>query len=118
MCPRTTASLYAVIVMLLRCHWLMLSLVPEFARAYQCEYNYAYHNYLFYRMFGRKIYDLFVVVRTSRRCFRVMYYNSRNVTFQYFSCYRSESVCRRMYTLYLLDKAERERSSDSITPYP
>lgn len=94
--------------MILRTHWLLWTLneFPEFKRSYLCAYDYARHNYIFYRMSGRKLYDIFIVVRTSKHCFRVMYYNSRTLEIQYFSCRRSINVCRRMNTIYLIDKRD------------
>lgn len=90
----------------LRVHWLLWCLndYPDFKRSYIIDLDYLRHNYIFYRLRGRKrLYDCFIVVRTSKRCFRVMYYNSRTLDIQYFSCYRSENVVRRMWYLYKQD---------------
>ena len=98
--------------MLLRTHWLLWDLndFPEFKNAYMKDYNYLTHNYIFYRLKDKYIYDCFIVVRTSKHCFRVMYYNKRLPSFEYFSCRRSINVVRRMNLLYLIDKRD---SSDN-----
>lgn len=60
-----------------RVHWILLHLNSAFFNAYKCFYRYSNHNYIFYRFVGnrKKINDLFVVCRTSKKCFRLMYVN-------------------------------------------
>lgn len=68
-----------------RVHWLLLCLRKEFKRSYKLRYDYEYHNYHFTRYGKRTPIDEFIVVRTSKKCFRVMYFNFRNTYFEYFS---------------------------------
>lgn len=68
-----------------RVHWLLLHLPREFCRAYILRYDYLYHNYHFTRYAKRSIVDEFIVIRTSRRCFRVMFFSWRYNYFEYFS---------------------------------
>lgn len=90
--------------MLARVHWLIWNLEKEFKKEYEKSFDYAYHKYTFYRYEGKKLYDIFIVVRTSKRCFRVMYSNIHTKEIQYFSCYKSSHVARRMWYIYMIDK--------------
>lgn len=93
-----------------RVHWLIWNLEKEFKEKYQLSYDYRSHRYTFYRMNGKRLYDCFIVVRTSKRCFRVMYSNVRTGDIQYFSCYKSSHTARRMWYLYKIDEIDRQRS--------
>lgn len=90
-----------------RVHWLLFNLSTEFKGAYSLVYDYSNHKYLFYRTENRKIYDLFVVVRSSKHCFRVVYANTRTKDIQYFSCRKSSICARRMYYLWQIDENDR-----------
>lgn len=79
-----------------RVHWVLWCLSPQFKGRYILYYDYARHNYLFYRMEGHRLYDLFSVVRTSKRCFRVMYCNTKQGVHEYFSCKTSEECAKYM----------------------
>lgn len=68
-----------------RVHWLLMFLSKEFKRAYRLRFDYEYHNYHFARYEGRTLLDEFLIVRTSRSCFRVTYFNVENLYFEYFS---------------------------------
>lgn len=74
-----------------RVHWLLLFLSKRFTKAYRLRFDYEYHNYHFARYDSRALVDEFVIVRTSRSCFRVMYFNQVNTYFEYFS----ESTAKR-----------------------
>ena len=92
------------VIMIGRVHWLLWHLEREFKQEYILSFDYATHSYLFYRMKKRQLYDVFVVVRTSKRCFRVMYANTRTNEIQYFSCLRSINTARRMWYIYKIDE--------------
>ena len=85
-----------------RVHWLLWELNKEFKSKYLCSYDYALHRYCFYRMDGRshRLYDVFLVVRTSRRCFRVTYYNVHTNYSEYLSCTKPSMTAHRMYYIY------------------
>ncbi len=87
-----------------RVHWLLHSLPSEFKGAYVLSYDYAYHRYLFYRMNGKRIYDVFIVMRTSKQYFRACYCNAEYQEFELFGAYKSSWIAEKMYDLYLLDK--------------
>lgn len=91
-----------------RVHWLLESLTPDFLRAYNVNYDYLRHRYAFSRFTqnrGKKrIIDVFIVVRTSKRCFRVSYVNYLTNDIQYFSCYKSCHVARRLWTIWKMNE--------------
>lgn len=82
-----------------RVHWLLLHLSGNFKGKYNLYYDYQYHKYLFYRFDGRKLYDIFSVVRTSKRCFRVMYCRPSVGVHEYFSCRNSKKCAEFMEDL-------------------
>lgn len=83
-----------------RVHWLLWNLKPDFKKAYECIYNYAIHRYTFVRRDRKGINEIFIVVRTSKRCFRVMYANLETRSIEYFSCQKSSHVALRMWLIY------------------
>lgn len=94
--------------MLGRVHWLLWNLSSEFKGKYVLKFDYRFHNYLFYRFnpHTRKIGQVFQVIRTSKRCFRLMYYN--NGYFEYYSFNTSKKCAEKMIALDL----ERERGEN------
>ena len=81
---------------LCRVHWLLFDLSTDFKGYYKLLFDYAKHSYLFYRTYceGRsnRLKEVFIVIRTSKRCYRLMYYNHYfNVFFQ--RSYRSACAC-------------------------
>lgn len=82
-------------------HWLLHNLPLDFKKSYKCYFDYACHNYIFYRNKGYIVLDCFIVIRTSRKCFRVMYFNNNFKIFQYFSTRTSLETSNIMYKLYL-----------------
>lgn len=76
-----------------RVHWLIMFLPREFKLTYKLRFDYEYHNYHFSRCEGsRTPKDEFIIIRTSRSCFRCMYFNYENNYFEYFS----EDTAREM----------------------
>lgn len=73
-----------------RVHWLVYELSNEFKSEYKILYDYSTHNYLFWRK-GIRIRDFFLVMRTSKKCFRIMFFQQCPVpipdghTFLYYS---------------------------------
>lgn len=82
--------------MLSRVHWLLWELSPSFKGYYRLLYDYKYHKYCFYRNYcnnrGNRLKEIFIVIRTSKRCFRVMYYNDYRNIFAY-STFKSSKKC-------------------------
>lgn len=81
-------------------HWLSDELIGEFGRAYHRSYNYRFHNYRFSRYNKRTLIDEFLVVRTSKRCYRVIYYNEQFQFFRYFSASNYKECADKMRAIY------------------
>lgn len=68
-----------------RVHWLLMFLSKEFKRVHTLRFDYEYHNYHFTRYDKRTPIDEYIIVRTSRNCFRCTYFNFESTYFEYFS---------------------------------
>ena len=81
---------------LCRVHWLLLELSSNFKGYYKLLFDYNSHSYTFYRNYceGRsnRLREVFIVVRTSKRCYRLMYYDDITKIFVYKS-FRSARQC-------------------------
>lgn len=72
-----------------RVHWLLWALRGEFVHVYEVHYDYLYHNYAFIRYRPHRyncILDIFIVIRTSNKCWRVFYFNDERMIFKFESC--------------------------------
>ena len=81
-------------------HWLLWELVGEFTKAYRLSYNRKFHHYRFYRLRKRTLIDEFLIVRTSKRCYRVIYFNEDYKHFQYFSAKNYRECADRMRAIF------------------
>lgn len=82
-------------------HWLLWNLKAEFKRAYNCSYNYANHNYTFYRMTEKKqLCDIFIIKQTCESCWRCAYVNLQTHEYEFFSCPKSKHLALRMWLIY------------------
>lgn len=103
-------------------HWLLWSLPSEFKGAYLYKYRcekqegeyYARHNYTFYRMNGRKLYDVFVVVQTSRHYWHLTYVNFERQEYEYFGDKKTERIARRMWYIYKIDEKKCENMRKNL----
>lgn len=99
-------------------HWLDSALYGEFRKVYRCDYNYRYHNYRYARYRKRTVIDEFLVVRTSKRCYRVIYFNSDYNYFQYFSAKNYSECAEKMKAIYYifkrLEAAEEKRGHKKV----
>lgn len=72
---------------LARVHWLLFELTPTFKGYYKLLYDYETHSYCFYHNYcnGRsnRLKEVFIVIRTSKRCYRMMYHNYDTRIFVY-----------------------------------
>ena len=97
-----------------RVHWLIMFLSREFKRAYKLRFDYEYHNYHFtrYNEGSKTPRDEFIIIRTSRSCFRAMYFNYVNTYFVYFS----EETAREMaeHVSDLFEKIKRSERQGGI----
>lgn len=84
-----------------RVHWMLFNLPRDFKAAYRLAYNYAKHNYVFYRMSGSQLVDVFVVVQTSRHYWRVMYAHTKKQVYECFGYRTTRILGEKMYELFL-----------------
>lgn len=90
-----------------RVHWLIWALRGEFIHVYEVSYDYLYHNYAFVRYRPHRynsILDVFIVVRTSKKCWRVMYFNHEKLIFQYFVAKTYRECASKMMEIYTQNK--------------
>ena len=80
-------------------HWLAFELSGEFLRAYRIDYAPHKHNYRLARYRKRTLVDEFLVVRTSKKCYRVIYYNVEFEYYRYFSASNYRECAQRMKAL-------------------
>lgn len=83
-----------------RVHWLLILIPKDFRTAYIYNYDYYEHRYSFYRQRKGKLLDCFIIVRSSSKCWRVCYMNTRYKINTYFSCRYSSEVVKQMYDIY------------------
>lgn len=87
-----------------RVHWILWNLPSDFKRAYILRFDYPLHRYIFYRLSGTRLYDFFVVDRTSKRYFRAVYVNVVRNDVEFFGHKKPSRIAEKMYDLYLTDK--------------
>lgn len=92
-----------------RVHWLLWHLSQQFKKTYRLRFDYEYHNYHFTRYEKQTPIDEFIVIRTSRRCFRCMYYNFGYDYFEYFSEATSKDMAAHMERLF--EKIKRSEAT-------
>lgn len=85
-------------------HWLHLELIGEFTVNYKLTYNDKLHNYRYARYKKRTLVDEFLIVRTSKRCYRVIYFNNDFKYFLYFSARNYRDCASRMKGIYTIVK--------------
>lgn len=87
-----------------RVHWFLEFLPLRFTAEYEIRYDYEYHNYFMIRYrnkrYRSRAVDCYVVVRTSRHCFRCMYYNFTTNYFEYFSAISAKKLADKVLTLF------------------
>lgn len=89
-------------------HWLHSELAGEFTKAYHLDYNNKYHHYRYTRYRRRTLIDEFIIIRTSKRCYRVMYYNHDYKHFQYFHAENYRDCADKIREIYGIFKALEE----------
>ena len=75
-----------------RVHWLLWELGSSFKGAYKLYFDYAWHKYVFYRTEKQTLVDVFIVMQTSRHCWRCMYSNTKTNDFDVFSCTQTRDM--------------------------
>lgn len=89
-----------------RVHWLLWHLPIAFKCRYKLLYNYDTHNYKFIRYRLRTPIEEFTIIRTSKHCYRVVYFEYKRVIFEYKSFYSSKDCSK-----YLVDKSTNSSNS-------
>ena len=84
-----------------RVHWMLFNLPADFKFAYRLSYDYASHNYIFYRMDGMHLFDIFIVVQTSKHYWRVMYAHTQKQIYECFGYKNTRILAEIMYELYI-----------------
>lgn len=90
-----------------RVHWLLWALRGEFIHVYQVHYDYLYHNYAFIRYRPHRynsVLDMFIVVRSSKKCWRVSYANMEKLIFNAFTCKTYRECASRILEIYTQNK--------------
>lgn len=96
-------------------HWLAMELGGEFTKSYRLSYNHSFHNYHYCRYRNRTLIDEFIVIRTSKRCYRVMYFNEDFKHFQYFSVKSYRECAAKMIEIYsIFNRIEAVRKQRSL----
>lgn len=83
-----------------RVHWFLYNLPDFIKRLYVVRYDYALHNYAMFRYKKRSLIDLFMIVRTSRRCWRCIYCHYLKKSVNYFSAQSSKQLIKQIQLIY------------------
>jgi len=84
-----------------RVHWLLWNLPSKFKGAYILSYDYASHNYIFYRMEGRRLHDVFIVQQTSKHYWHMTYANCKTQKYEHFGYRTTRIIAEVMWDIYL-----------------
>lgn len=87
-----------------RVHWLLMYLSIYVCDNYELSYDYLFHRYFLSRRTSSikmKNMDFFIIVRTSKQCFRLMYHSlvSKEI---YYKSFKTAEACAE----YINQKAE------------
>lgn len=93
-----------------RVHWLLWSLPSEFKNCYILSYDYSKHSYCFYRLSGKKLYDIFIVSHTSKHYYRMTYYNSDTKEIVFDGDIKATRLARRMWYIFKIDQRRTENA--------
>lgn len=85
-------------------HWLAMELGGEFTKVYRLSFKQSSHHYHYSRHRKRTLIDEFIVIRTSKRCYRVVYFNQDFKHFQYFSARNYRECAEKMLKIYSVFK--------------
>ena len=79
-----------------RVHWLVLHLSAEFKKKYILHNNYFKHEYVFLRYRKRKLFDIFIITRTSIHRWKCVYFNALTQTIECCSARKSVDMAYYM----------------------
>lgn len=89
----------------LRVHWLHYELSADFTLHYHLNFTRKFHNYRYARFRKRTLIDEFIVIRSSKKCYRVMYFNNDFKFFKYFSARNYRTCAEKMENIFKTFKA-------------
>lgn len=81
-----------------RVHWLLVCVSKYVSSNYQCSYDYFGNSYMFFRRSACvtsrdfRYMDFFTVVRTSKKCMRVVFHNNETAESEYKSFKKWQQV--------------------------
>jgi len=92
-----------------RVHWFTLVLPRLLHTHYEIKFKYATHHYrCTFKTARRERFDEYLIIRTSEKCYRVMYYDNPERIFEYKS-FRSAPELIDYLLVMLPRKLDRER---------
>lgn len=83
-------------------HWFLIHLPQYVKRNYWVNYDYVYHDYFICRkcrhvsMNNFRFMDMYIVKRTSRKCWRLMAYNMETAQVMYRTHRKSSEIAREI----------------------
>ncbi|MBQ8685140.1 MAG: hypothetical protein IJ514_03090 [Clostridia bacterium] len=83
-----------------RVHWLLWHLPAEFKGAYELYYDYKKHSYVFVRHHGRALFDVFIVMHSSKHWWRMMYSCPSKKKYEYFGYRNTRILAEFMFEIY------------------
>lgn len=98
-----------------RVFWLNDELVGAFTKAYKLIHSPKTHNYRYARYKKRTLIDEFLIVRTSKKCYRVIYFNNDFKYFYYFSARNYKECACRMKGIYNIIRCLERYQSEGNT---
>lgn len=101
-----------------RVHWFLWNLPRDLKRAYTIRYDYSKHNYAMFRYPNgderHKPIDIYIVIRTSRECFKITYYRYESNEFEQFSAPTSEKAVAAIMERYERAREEEEKKKNPM----
>lgn len=94
--------------------WLLEALKGEFMLKYEYTNCRCKHNYRFARYRKRTLIDEFIIIRTSKKCYRVMYFNADYNYFTYFTESNYTSCSEHMKKIYFIFKALEQKFDEKL----
>ena len=83
-----------------RVHWFLILLPRDIKLFYRFFYDYNQHSYFFYRNKGYRVYDAFIVIRTSSKSWKLIYINTLHNVYEYYTFRLCKDVVNQVSSLY------------------
>lgn len=89
-------------------HWILLLFDEMIGDKYDFSIDHSSHNYRLIRSKEKKRFDEFIIIRTSPKCYRIMYFNNVDNKFEYKSFKKAAYVAK-----YVLKKVEVKNKQEA-----